>query len=148
MHTALSTTTGSQNTEKEEIDEVALAATQQLLEFVELEARRFLDSTRSTMWELTVPRDIECILVRTKDGLRRFTFGSTRLLWFRPRDRQGYDLHRFYVKDLCDPEGHTFQVAFDRSAGSEAEKLRTVSVRRLGEPRAFPNQYGAGPRIK
>ena len=128
----------SQSTRKEGVDSLT-----QLLEFVQVEWDRYVNSKRRTMRDLVIPPHILHIVICEQD----YELGGRRALWFE-RPKQGYNPDRFYISEVTDMCGQQYQLHLDRSEGSMYDDVKLVFARRLGVPQIHRTFSSTGPQVR
>lgn len=115
----------------------------ELLEFVNSEWERYLNSKRPTMRDLTVPAHITHLVI---DGAA-YDLGNRRVLWFERTDK-GYHCDRFYISEAICMNGNPHQLHLDRSAGASYDDLALVCAKRLGIPKVSRTFSSTGPSVR
>lgn len=115
----------------------------ELLEFVQTEWDRFMNSKRRTMRDLVIPGHITHLVINGEI----YEIGGRRALWFERLDR-GYCQDRFYVSEGTDMNGHPYQLHLDRSQGNMYDDVVLVLARRLGVPQVKRTFSSTGPSVR
>lgn len=132
------------------IRDTGIAHLIELLEFVRTEWNRFENSKSRTMRNLTVPSGITHIVI----GGELYKLTDRRALWFErcetcEKCRKGYNPNRFYISEVTDLSGHSFQLYLDRSAGSSHDDVRVVRAKLLYIPQQITRDTAStGPRVR
>lgn len=110
-----------------------------LLEFVDAAWRGYERTRGSSMRDLVVPNDITHIIV---DGQVFTPSASRRIVWFeltgKVKNRNIYSDERFYLSQVMDLDGHSFQLHLDRALCGSHEDLRIIRAKPL-----VPMKFGS-----